>query len=62
VVVGRWWALLAPVAFAIYIALESGVDEVPPWFLGVLYGLIGAAGVVAGVWVRRFADRNAKPS
>jgi hypothetical protein len=44
---------------AVYIAIESNVDEVPPWFLGVLYGLFGAVGIAAGVLLRRFASRNA---
>jgi hypothetical protein len=60
--VARWWALIAPAALGIYVAIVSEVDEVPPWFLGVLYGIFGAAGVAAGVSLRRFANRNAKPS
>jgi hypothetical protein len=59
--VARWWALIAPAAFAIYIAIVSEVDEVPPWFLGALYGIVGAAGVAAGILLRRFANRNANP-
>jgi F0F1-type ATP synthase beta subunit len=51
-----------PAAFAVYIAVESEVDEVPPLVLGVLYGLLGAAGVGTGVLIRRFVKRNAKPS
>jgi hypothetical protein len=58
--VGRWWALAAPVAFAAYVAAESNVDEIPPWFLGMAYGLIGAAGVAAGILLRRFAGRRAR--
>jgi hypothetical protein len=57
-ILGRWWALLAPAALAVYVAVESGVDEVPPWFLGVLDGMLGAAGVAAGVLLRRFAKRS----
>ena len=52
-VVGRWWVLSVPAALSVYVAAVSEVDEVPPWFLGVLYGLLGAAGVVAGVLIRR---------
>ena len=58
---GRWWALLAPTAFAIYVGLVAEV-EVPAWFLGLVYGAIGVVAVAAGVLVRRFANRNAKPS
>jgi hypothetical protein len=58
---GRWWALLAPAAFAVYVTVESEV-EVPSWFLGLGYGLIGGLAVVGGVLLRRFANRNAKPS
>ena len=57
IVVGRWWALAAPAAFAVYVAVESDVDVVPPLFLGVFYGLVGAAAVGAGVLIRRFATR-----
>jgi hypothetical protein len=56
-VVGRWWALAAPAAFSVYVAAVSGVDEVPPWFLGVLYGLVCAAAVGAGILTRRFVSR-----
>jgi hypothetical protein len=48
-VVGRWWALLVPVPFP--------EVEVPGWFLGLDYGLIGAAGVGLGVALRRLARR-----
>jgi hypothetical protein len=61
-VVARWWALIAPVAFAVYVAIESEVDELPPWLLGVLYGLVGAVGVAAGVLLRRFATQRRDPS
>jgi hypothetical protein len=57
-IVGRWWALVAPAAFAVYVAVESKVDEVPPLFLGALYGLVGAAAVGAGVLARRLVSRS----
>ena len=52
-VVSRWFALAAPAVFAVYIAVASGVDEVPPWFLGLMYGIVGALGVAGGVFARR---------
>src|SRR5262249_49993979 len=51
--VGRWWIVLAPVAFGAWIAATTGVDEVPPSFLGLAYALPGALGVGIGVIVRR---------
>ncbi len=57
----RWWALVAPAGFALYVALESDIDEVPPWFLGVAYGVLGASAVAAGVLLRRgLADSRGK--
>ena len=52
-IVARWFALVAPAAFGVYIAVASGVDEVPPWFLGLLYGVVAALAVAGGVLVRR---------
>ena len=51
--VERWWALLAAVALGVWIFLVTEVDEVPPWFLGLAYGVLAGAGVAAGVLVRR---------
>ena len=58
---GRWWALLAPAAFGVYVGFVAEV-EVPAWFLGLMYGALAAAVVAAGVLVRRFANRKANPS
>ena len=57
-IAGRWWALAAPAAFGAWIAFESKVDAVPPWFLGAMYALIGAVGVVIGVLLRHFPKRS----
>ena len=51
-VVGRWWTLVAPAAFAVWVYFASEV-EVPSWYLALVYGLSGAAGVVVGVLARR---------
>jgi hypothetical protein len=51
-VVGRWWALVVPAGFGVYIALVSKV-EVPPVLLGAVYAAISALGVAAGVFLRR---------
>ena len=52
-VVARWRALTAPAVLAVYVAIASGVDEVPPWFSAFEYGAVGAIGVVAVVLLRR---------
>ena len=52
-VIGRWWALLLAVALSVWIFLVSEVDEVPPWLLGLGYGVLAGAGIVVGVLVRR---------
>ena len=51
--VGRWWALLAPLGFGVWVWTASGVDEVPPWFLGAVYAIAGCVGVAVGVLLRR---------
>ena len=55
--VGRWWAVVAAGAVGIWIALSTGVDEVPPWFLGFAYAVFAAVGIAAGVLVRRMTRR-----
>jgi hypothetical protein len=52
-VVGRWWTLLAAAGIGIWVALVTGVDEVPPWFLGALYATLAAFAIAVGVVVRR---------
>jgi hypothetical protein len=60
-VVGRWWALVAAIGVAVWIIVASEV-EVSRWFLGPAYGAVTAAGICAGVLLRRFASRAAGPS
>jgi len=48
--VGRWWALAAALAAGVWITLSTGVDEVPPWFLGLVYGGFAGAGIALGYW------------
>jgi hypothetical protein len=52
-VVGRWWALAAALATGIWITMSSGVDEVPPWFLGLVYSGFAEVGIAFGVLARR---------
>jgi hypothetical protein len=52
-IVGRWWALAAAAAVGLWIATTTGVDEVPPWFLGAAYAVLAGAGVLAGIGVRK---------
>jgi hypothetical protein len=57
-VTGRWWVVLAPVIFGAWIAATTGVDEVPPWFLGLAYTVAGVVGALIGVFVRRRPARG----
>jgi hypothetical protein len=59
--VGRWWTLLAAAGFGVWIGLREEV-EVDGWWLGFGYSALSALGIVAGVLLRRFADRLAKRS
>ena len=52
-VVGRWLAALAGVAFAVWIGATTGVDEVPHWLLALIYGVLTVSGIILGVAVRR---------
>ncbi len=56
--VGRWWALAAPVGLGIWAASGSEL-EVPSWYIGLVYSVAAAAGVVAGVLLRRLGRRRA---
>ena len=58
VLVGRWWAIAAPAGLGLWIATVSEVDGAPESFLGIAYALLGAAGVIAGVLLRRSAARS----
>jgi hypothetical protein len=51
--IGRWWAELAALVPAIWIARVSEVDEVPPWFLGLAYGVVCFICVAGGVAARQ---------
>jgi hypothetical protein len=53
-IVGRWWTLAAAVAVGIWITATAEV-EVPSWILGVGYSVLSAAGIAAGVLIRRRA-------
>jgi hypothetical protein len=52
-VVGRWCTLLAATAVGVWIAVVTGVDEVPPWFLGAIYAMLASCGIAVGVLVRK---------
>jgi hypothetical protein len=58
-IVGRWWALLGPAAFGVWIGFTTDV-EVPHWFLGAAAAVASAIPVVVGVAMRRAyrADRD----
>ena len=54
-VVGRWWTLAAALGVGLWISITTGVDEVPPWFLGAVYGALVAAGIGLGLFLYRRA-------
>jgi len=55
---GRWWIVLAPAAFGVWVFATTGVDEVPHWFLGLAYGGAGVVGVLVGLLIRRRLARD----
>jgi len=55
---GRWWIVLAPAAFGVWVFATTGVDEVPHWFLGLAYGAAGMVGVLVGLFIRRRLPRG----
>ena len=60
-VVGRWWTLAAALGVGLWISIRTAVDEVPPWFLGAYYGALLAAGIAAGIVVRRGLRGRSSP-
>jgi hypothetical protein len=64
-VVGRWWALAAPVALGIYVyftaeASRYGHSDIPWAAVALAYGVWAAVGVVGGLLARHLARRRAK--
>lgn len=52
-VVGRWWLVVAfGCGVGLWVGFSTGVDEVPPWFLGGVYGALAIAGGMLGVLMR----------
>ena len=64
--VGRWWALAAPLAFAVWIYVADspvflrGAD-ISRGGVATVVGVWGVAAVVLGLFVRRFARRFVSP-
>jgi len=56
-VVGRWWALVAALAFAAWAWVTLDV-EVPDWVLALGYGGIAAIGIAIGVLIRKRARKQ----
>jgi hypothetical protein len=52
-IVGRWWAVLAGVGFGIWIGVRTPVVDVPPWLLGLSFGVVASGAIAAGVAIRR---------
>jgi nitrate reductase gamma subunit len=62
IAVGRWWVLLAAVAFGIWIGTTEEV-EVSGWVLGVGYGGLAAIATAFGLLVRRgLGQRSSRSS
>ena len=59
--VGRWWALVAAGGLGVWIAVTEDA-EVPGWWLGLVYAGFAVVGIAAGLFIRRLADRSARPS
>ena len=58
---GRWWVLLAALAALavfVFIGTQTGVDEVPPWALALMYAGVTSAGIAAGVLGRAALRRS----
>jgi hypothetical protein len=60
--IGRWWTLIAAIAAWMWIWSSTGVDEVPHWFLGLLYGGATAIGIAAGVALTSRTRRGSNTS
>jgi hypothetical protein len=52
-VLGRWWAVVGAIPVGLWISQVSEVDEVPPWFLGLVFAGVAVVGIGTGVLVRR---------
>jgi hypothetical protein len=63
-VVGRWWVIVVfGCGVGLWVGLSTGVDEVPAWFLGGVYGALALAGGTLGVLVRALREaRRARAS
>jgi hypothetical protein len=53
-IVGRWWALAVPAGFGAWIAVNTPIEDVPPWFLGAGLAALPAVGIAASVGVRHW--------
>jgi hypothetical protein len=51
---GRWWVLLAAVAFGLWAGTTEEV-EVSGWVIGVGYGGLAALGIASGLGARSLA-------
>ena len=56
--VGRWWALIAALTVFVWIWTRTGVDEVAPWALALMYAIVTSAGIAAGVLGRAALRRS----
>jgi len=66
-VIGRWWALAGPVAWAIYVMIKAqepryAQSDIPWGLITVIYAGLASVGVIAGWQARRLTRHFAKPS
>jgi hypothetical protein len=65
--IGRWWALVGPIAAGIYVyekatASRFGHSDIPWGIVAFAYGFWSAVGVVGGLITRRLIRYFANPS
>jgi hypothetical protein len=58
VLVGRGWALVPAAGLGVWISQVAELEAVPGWYLGLVYAVLGGAGITGGVLVRRRLARR----
>jgi hypothetical protein len=66
-IVGRWWALAAPIAFAVWVYKTDrpgflGAADISRGGIATVVGVWASVAVLVGVALRRFAQRFLEPS
>jgi hypothetical protein len=58
--IGRWWTLIAAIAFGVWVGAEVEFDGQTDWAAGLFAGLVTGGSVSLGVLLRRFAEHLAR--